>query len=88
MSFVVIQAETFNYRTNYEVVNVSHLTQPTPKQNRTFSGGDREERGSKGTKMGKMTLDIIKLYPSVYPYTKLCFCVFACVSIRKEDVSV
>lgn len=38
MSFVINQAETFNYKTNYEVVNVSHLTQPSPKQNRTFSG--------------------------------------------------
>ena len=48
MSFVINQAETFNYKTNYEVVNVSHLTQPSPKQNRTFSGrgrgGEEEER--------------------------------------------
>lgn len=44
MSFVINQAETFNYKTNYELVNVSHLTQPTPKQNRTFSGGEVEER--------------------------------------------
>lgn len=44
MSFVIDQAETFNYKTNYEVVNVSHLTQPSPKQNRTFSGGEVEER--------------------------------------------
>lgn len=49
MSFVVNQAETFNYKTNYEVVNVSHLTQPSPKQNRTFSGGEVEER-SRGKK--------------------------------------
>lgn len=36
MSFAINQAEIFNYKTNYEVVNVSHLTQPTSKQNRTF----------------------------------------------------
>jgi len=44
MSFVINQAEIFNYKTNYEVANVSHLTQPSPKQNRTFSGGEGEER--------------------------------------------
>ncbi len=44
MSFAINQAETFNYKTNYEVVNVSHLTQPTSKQNRTFSGGEEEKR--------------------------------------------
>lgn len=44
MSFMINQAETFNYKTNYELANVSHLTQPTPKQNRTFSGGEVEER--------------------------------------------
>lgn len=43
MSFVINQAETFNYKTNYEVANASHLTRPSPKQNRTFSGGDVEE---------------------------------------------
>lgn len=48
MSFVVNQAETFNYKTNYEVVNMSHLTQPSPKQNRTFSGGEVEERSRGG----------------------------------------
>lgn len=48
MSFVINQAETFNYKTNYEVVNVSHLTQPTPKQNRIFSGGEAEERKEAG----------------------------------------
>lgn len=48
MSFVINQAETFNYKTNYEVVNVSHLTQPAPKQNRIYSGGEAEERKSRG----------------------------------------
>lgn len=52
MSFVVNQAETFNYKTNYEVVNVSHLTQPTSKQNRTFLGGEVEE-GEKWKKIAK-----------------------------------
>lgn len=44
MSFVINQAGTFNYKTNYEVVNVSHVTQPSPKHNRTFSGGEINER--------------------------------------------
>lgn len=44
MSFLINQAEIFNYKTNYEVANVSHLTQPSPKQNRTFLGGEVEER--------------------------------------------
>lgn len=51
MSFAINQAETFNYKTNYEVVNVSHLTQPSPKQNRTCSGrgsGGEAERGREG----------------------------------------
>lgn len=47
MSFVINQAETLNYKTNYEVVNVSHLTQPAPKQNRTYSRGEVEERRSR-----------------------------------------
>lgn len=29
-SFVINQAGTFNYKTNYEAVNVSHVTQPPP----------------------------------------------------------
>lgn len=41
---MINQAGTFNYKTNYKVVNVSHVTQPSPKQNRTFSGGEVEER--------------------------------------------
>lgn len=43
MSFVINRAEIFNYKTNYEAANASHLTQPSPKQNRTFSGGGEKE---------------------------------------------
>lgn len=57
MSFVINQAETFNYKTNYEVVDVSHLTQSTPKQNRTFSGGEEEERGRLTEARRKQLLD-------------------------------
>lgn len=30
MSSVVVQAETFNYKTNYQAVDVSRMTQPKP----------------------------------------------------------
>jgi len=48
MSFVINQAETFNYKTNYEVVNASHLTQASPEQNSAFSGGGGGEEVGKG----------------------------------------
>lgn len=70
MSFVINQAEIFNYKTNYEVANVSHLTQPSPKQNRTFSGGEAEERGrGRHTENGFLTdvfVDIFLLIVLTY----------------------
>ena len=55
MSFLANQAEIFNYETNYEVVNVSHLTQPSYKQNKIFSVGER-----KRAKKGKNTMTLKK----------------------------
>lgn len=47
MSFAVSQAETFNYKTNYEAASVSLLTQPGPEQDGASSGAEEQLRRRK-----------------------------------------
>lgn len=44
VSYVVSQAETFNYKTNYEAASVPPLTQPGPEQDRADSGAQEQLR--------------------------------------------
>lgn len=50
MSFAINQAETFNYKTNYEVANVSHLTQPSLRAERDIFR--RSRGGEEGNQCG------------------------------------